>query len=166
MAASDKTTTFSKVDGAATLYDGGANSLAINFVQSDIKWTIDLGTYTEAMTRGKHQATPVLRKTGDGNTTGSMRLLITSLLGSAAVTPYEFFTHTGGASAFTTTAAGDRKANRLVVVFTDPSTGGASQTVTFAYLVATSIAVDPEGGDGLMAIDLEFVDHENYPVVT
>lgn len=165
MAASDSTTSFSQIDCTATVYDGGGNSLVLGLVQGDAKWTIEGEPYTEAKVRNKHASTPVLRKTGDGNVTGSMTLLVASFVGSAAVTPYEAITLTGGASGWTTTAAGDKKAIRLVLAPSATAAGGASQSVTFAYLVPTNIQIDPAGADGLFSMSFDFTDHENAPVV-
>lgn len=165
MAGSDSTTSFSRVDCTATVYDGGGNSLVLGLVQADAKWTIEGAPYTEARVRNKHASTPVLRKTGDGNVTGSMTLLIASFFGSSAVTPYEALTLTGGAAAWTTTAAGDKKAIRLVLAASATAAGGASQSVTFAYIVPMNIQVDPAGADGLFSMSFDFTDHENEPVV-
>lgn len=167
MAASDSTTAFSQVDGAAVFSDGTAtpNTLTVGFVQADVAWTVEGAPYTEARVRNKHHSTPVLRKTGDGNVTGSMSLLVTSLKGDTAVTPYEFLTRTGGASAYKSTANGDKYAIKIAVTFNATDAGGASQTVTFAYVVPTSIKVDPAGGDGLMMLSFDFTDHENAPTV-
>lgn len=166
MAASDSVTSFSQIDCTATLYDGGSNSLVLGLVQADAKWTIEGKPYTEARTRNQHQSPrPVLRVTGDGNVTGSMSLLVASFYGSAAVTPYEAVTLTGGASGWATTAAGDKKAVKLILAANATAASGASQTVTFAYLVATNIQIDPAGAEGLFMMTFDFTDHENEPAV-
>lgn len=163
MAASDSTVVFSQIDGSFVVSDGGANTLTFIFMQSDIEWTIETAPYTEARERNKHRATPVLRKTGDGNVTGSGSLLVASFLGSADETPYDVLTLTGTASAWATRAAGDKIALRGVLTVTGGG-GGATQTVTFAYMVFTNVKVSPSGGDGLFMLTFDFVDHENYPV--
>lgn len=164
MAASDSEIAFSQIDGTAVWYDGGANSLTLAFVQSDIKWTEETEPYTEARVRNMHaSSTPVLRKTGDGNVTGSMRLLVSSVLGSAAVTPREALTFSGGAAGWATTARGDKKAGKLVLTLNASGASGATQTVTFNYCVATNIKFDPAGAEGLMALDFDITDHENRP---
>lgn len=165
MSASDSTTSFSMIDVSMSLYDGGSNSLAVGLIQSDAKWTIEGEQHTEARVRNKHASTPVIRKTGDGNVTGSLTALVASMKGSAAVTLYEWLTFTGSAAGYTTTAAGDKKALRMVLTGTNPSSGGATQTVTFAYCVFSNVAIDPAGADGLWTLSADFVDYENTPVV-
>lgn len=163
MATSDSTSVLSQIDGTCTVYDGSTNSLELALVQTDPEYTIEGAPYVEAMVRKKHLPIPVLRKTGDGNVTGSMSLLIRSFAGATAVTPYEVFTHTGLAASWTPTTIGDKPSLRLVFAVTDPS--GASQTVTFAYLVASNVKIAPSGGDGLFMLTFDFTDHENAPVV-
>src|SRR5688572_24286056 len=118
MAQSDSTSVFSQNDGTWTILDGGSNSLEIAFTQSDLSWAIEGDPYVEAKVRNKHASTPVLRKTGEGNVTASGRLLVKSLYGSAAVTPYEVLTLSGGAASWATTAIGDKKALKHRVLFT------------------------------------------------
>ena len=164
MGASDTTSSFSQIDGVWTVSDGGANSLVMPFVKSDLSWALEGQPYTEARVRNKHQSTPVLRITGDGNCTASANVGVTSFYGSSAVTPYEVLTLSGGAASWATTAVGDKKSLRHTVVFTNPS--GATQTVIFNYGVAMNISIDPAGDEGLMTLSFDLTDHENAPTVS
>jgi hypothetical protein len=166
MAASDSAVPFSQIDGTLTASDGASASLEFDFVQSDIEWTVEGAPYTEAKVRNKHKATPVLRKTGDGNVTGSASLLVTSLRGSTDETPYEFLTQTGGSASITTRAAGDRKAIKLAFTVNASAAGGASQLVEFNYSVCQNVKVSPSGSDGLFLLTFDFTDHESAPTVT
>lgn len=166
MASSDSTIAFSLTDGTVTASDGGANSLILTLVQTEINFTIEREPVTEARSRNKHLSTPVLRKTGDGNISGSMVLLVSSFKGSADETTYEVLTMSGTASGWTTTAAGDGKTIRLTFAAVNPSTGGASQTIAFNYCYCSNVKVEPGAADGLTSISFDFTDYENYPTVT
>lgn len=166
MSTSDTQIPFSKIDGLLRVINGAGLSLEIIFVQSDLDWKEEGAPYTEAKTRNKHQATPILRKTGDGNVTGSAKLLVTSFRGATVVTPYEVLTDTGLASAYTSTAAGDRKAKKLEFYVDASAAAGASQTVAFNFAVVTNVSVSPGGEDGLFGLSFDFVDHEERPTIT
>lgn len=167
MAVSDSEIVYSQVDGTATVLDGAGNSLVLAFVQSDITWTEETPPYTEARVRNKHaSSTPILRKTGDGNVTGTMRLLISTFYGSAAVSPREAITFADGASGWTSTSRGDKKTFTLRLDLTAAAGGGAVQRVSFNYCVATNLKFDPKGADGLMSLDFDITDHENAPTYT
>jgi hypothetical protein len=162
MSASDSEISFSKVDCTCTAYDGSTNSLVIAGIQSDISLTREGTKYVEARTRDLHASgTPILRKVGDGNWTGSFSMLVSSFYGSTSVTPREFLTFTGGASGFTSTARGDKPACKLVLAISASGAGGAIQTLTLNYCVVTSVKIDPAGADGLFMMTVEFTDHEN-----
>jgi hypothetical protein len=164
LGASDTTSSFSRIDGVWTVTDGGANSLIMPFVQSDLSWALEGQPWTEARTRNKHQSTPVVRIVGDGNCTASATLGVNSFYGSTSVTPYEVLTLSGGAAGWATTAIGDKKCLRHTIVFTNPS--GATQTVVFNYGIAMNIAIDPAGNDGLMSLSFDLTDLENKPDVS
>jgi hypothetical protein len=164
MAASDTTVPFSIIDGACTVADGGANSITLGLVQAEVKYKIENPSWTEARSRNKHLSTPTARKTGDGNVTGSLTLLVASFYGSAAATPYEVFTGTGGAAAWATNGAGDKQLLKLTL--TGTNTTGATQTILFAYCAFSNVDIDPQGGDGLYTLTCEFTDLENAPTVT
>lgn len=166
MSVSDSEVSLSQVDGNATLYDGSTNSLVLAMVQSDVESTVEGKPYTEARARNLHATgTPILRVTGDGNVTGSISLLISSFYGSSAVTPYEVFTFTGGASGWTSTSRGDRQSLKLVLAVNATAAGGASQTITYNYCVFSNVKISPSGGDGLYLLTADFVDHENKPTI-
>jgi hypothetical protein len=61
----------------------------------------------------------------------------------------------------TTTGVGDKKMSRMVVTETAPS--GASQTITFNYVVFTNVQVGFE--NGIRIVTADFTDHENTPTV-
>lgn len=166
MSASDSQIPFSIIDGALVLSDGGANSLTVAFIQTEINWTEERAPVTEARTRNKHASTPVLRKTGDGNCTGSFMALVSSLYGSADETVYEVLTGKGTAAGWTTTAAGDAKTIRATFTGTNPSTGGATQSVAFNYCYFANVKIEPGGADGLTTISADFTDYETTPTVS
>lgn len=158
----DSSSTYSQIDGTLVIGDG-TNSLTADFVQSDISWTEEGSSYTEAKSRNKHKTTPVLRKTAEGNITGSLSLLITSFRGNTAITPYEVFTRTGLGASWGNTAVGDKKASRLALTLDNTAASGGAQTATFGFVVFTSVKVDPAGGDGLYLLTADFTDHEEAP---
>ena len=147
----------------ATLADGGANTLLLKLVQGSITWTEPGPTYVEAMERGRHQSTPVVVDTDDGNCSGSCQFLVDSWAGSSTATPYEFLTFTGAAAAFATTSAGGRKTFKLTVTMNSTVDGGGSQTAVFAHCVLDSIDVDDAGTDGLTTLTFNWTDLESRP---
>jgi len=169
MAALDAVVPFKNSNGTLNLYEGSGSpaSLTLTFRQGTLSYSETGRAYVEAMEAGRHiSAAPVLIETDDGNVTGSFTLLVTSFKGSSAVTPYEFLTHTSGASSYTTTAKGSKPAIKLVfIVDSTGEAGGAggSQTLTFAYAVINSIDLDSGGADGLFQMSVSFTDHENRP---
>jgi len=168
MSASDSVIPFSKIDWTLVLSDGGSNSITVGLMQTDISWTAEGAKYVEARVRDMHSATPVIRKTGDGNVTGSLMALVATLRSSSSSAPslYEVMTGTGAASSWATTAAGDRKTIRAALSGNASGAGGATQTVTFNYCIFANVKCDPAGGEGLMSISAEFTDHENAPTIT
>lgn len=168
MSASDSTTSFSKIDCSCVLSDGGSNSVTVGLVQADPAWTVEGAKYVEARVRDTHAATPVLRKTGDGNVTGSITALVATLRAATSSVPslYEILTGTGAAASWATTAAGDRKTLRMALTLNASGASGATQTVTFNYCVFSNVKIDPAGADGLCSISADFVDHENVPTIT
>ena len=164
MSASDSVVDFSGIDLSLTIYDGSGNSLAIEHMQADGGWTTEGDTYTEGRTRGLHRATPVLRRTGSGNVTGSISVNVSSFKGSTAAKPVDVLHFSGLASGWTTTGAGDKKALRYVWTFNASAAGGATQTVTMAACVAMNIKFDPVGSDGLGMLSWDWTDHESVPV--
>lgn len=165
MAASDSSVPFSLIDGAVVIYDGGSNSHTVAFVQTEVNWSVEKPPRTEARSRNKHHTTVTMRKMGDGNVTGSLSALVTSLYGSASVSLYEVLTTTGGASGWATVGAGDFVLLRMVLTGTAAAAGGATQTVTFAACEFSNVKVDPGGADGLWLVSADFIDHENQPTI-
>jgi len=166
MASSDRTDgAFSQIDGDVYIYGGSPSteSLQLKLVQGDVTHTVETEPYAEARNRNKHLSTPILRKTGDGNVTGSVSLLVSSFKGSTAASVYEVFTGTGLAASWSSTASGDKKAKKMEMTVND---GSLSQKLAFNYCVFTNVAVDPAGADGLYQVSADFTDHENAPTVT
>lgn len=168
MSTSDSTVTYSQIDISLALLDGGSNSVTVGLVQADISWTIEGAPYTEARVRNQHAATPVVRKTGDGNVTGSLSALVSTFRAATATSPslYEILTHTGSAASWATTAAGDRKTLKAQMTLNASSAGGASQRVDFNYMIFSNVKVDPAGAEGLCMISADFIDLENAPTIT
>lgn len=163
MAASDNATIpFSQIDVTATMTDG-TNSITMNLVQNDPDWTIEGAPFVEARVRNQHQSTPVLRKTGDGNVTFTLDMMITSFKGSTAATPYEVLTRTGLGASWGNMGGGDKPMTRITLPYNASAANGASQTVTFNYCVASNVAVTKT--DGIYHLTADIVDHENAPTI-
>lgn len=164
MAASDNTTIpFSQIDGTLVFSDG-TNSLTCSVVQMDPDWVLEGRPFVEARVRNKHQSTPVLRRTGDGNVTFSLDLLLTSMKGSTAATPYEWLTRTGSGASLLSVGAGDEPMTRITMTLNGSGAGAPSQTTTFAYCVARNVKVGKV--DGMYHLTADITDHENEPTVT
>lgn len=167
MGVSDSEISLSKVDCTCTVYDGGVNSLVISMVQTDVESTVEGDKYTEAKARDLHvSGTPIIRKIGEGNVTGSMSCLVSSFAGSTAVTPYEAFTMSGLAASWTSTARGDRKALKIALDINASGSSGATQRIAYNYCVISNVSVSPSGGEGLFMLSFDFVDHETKPTIT
>jgi hypothetical protein len=163
MAASDASIPISQIDIASIVISDGSNSLTVSLAPaSTLEWTEETTPYVEVMHQGKHVAGgPVLRQTGDSNCTGKLVAYVTSYLGASNETPYEVMTRKGTAASWGTTGVGDKKSSRMVVTETAPS--GASQTITFNYVVFTNVQVGYE--NGIRIVTADFTDHENTPTV-
>lgn len=153
---------------AITFNDGtspSANTLAVYLIQGTVTWSEPGRTKVEARDRNRHQGTPVVVETDDGNVTGSITLLCTSWKGSSNTHPYEFMTFTGTASSFASTGAGGANLIEMVLTTNSTADGGGSQTVTFAHCDFSDISVDTGGTDGLCTITANFTDYENRPTM-
>lgn len=158
------TTPFKANIVSLVISDGAGNSLTLALLQgSVITWTEPGRTAVEARQQGRHQTTPVVVETDDGNVTGSMQLLVSSWKGSSNTHPYEFLTKTGNASGYTSRGVGGAWIYRLVATFDSTVDGGGAQTATFGYVHTDSIDGDPAGVDGLTAITVNFTDYESRP---
>ena len=165
MAGSDRTNgAFSQIDGDVYIYGGTPASeyAQLTIVEGDLNFTAEGDQYAEARNRNKHLAVPILRKTGDGNVTGSFSCKVHSFKGSTAASIYEILTGTGLAATWTSTAYGDRKTRKIEMTVND---GSLSQKLTFAYCVFSNVQVDPAGADGLFMVSADFTDHESAPTV-
>lgn len=165
MASSDRTDgAFSQIDGDVYVYGGSpaTESLQLKLVVGDVNHVVEGDPYTEGKNRNKHLATPILRKTGDGNVTGSVSMLVSSFKGSTAASVYEVLTGTGLAASWSSTAYGDKKAKKMEMTVND---GSLSQKLTFNYCVFSNVQVDPAGADGLFQVSADFTDHESAPTV-
>ena len=163
MAALDNSTTPFKVAlTTIVVSDGGSNSLTLCLEQgSSITWSETGRTVAEAQVRGRHQTTPVLLETTDGNVTGSVTLLVSSWKGSSNVHPYEAMTLTGNAAAWATTAIGSGRTLKWLVTTNSTVDEGGSQAATFAYVHSDSIEVGEQ--EGLYSMTVSFTDFENRP---
>ena len=118
------------------------------------------------MARGRHYSgSPVLIETEDSNVTGQFTFLPTSYYGSSNVYPYEMMLFKGGASGYTSTASGSKKALKATLTINKSEEGESNQTATFAYCVFTEVATDLAAADGLAQIQGSFTDHENTPTI-
>ncbi len=149
------------------LTDGAAATITLGVGQGSLTYAEEARTAVEARNRGRHQSPPVIVETGDGNTSGSITLLVTSLLGNANIHPYEFLTKTGNGSALSPTADGGRHTIQMAVTIDSTVDNGGSQTITFAYCdFASGVSMDTAGTDGLFTLSASFVDYENRPTIT
>lgn len=165
MANLDSSIAFSKVDITSLIIEeGGATQLTLTLTQSTLTWTRTGQGYAEVRENGQHLGTPQARLTDDGTISLSLDLAISSFKGSANVHPYEAFTHTGNASIWTTTGAGDKKMLKLIVTYNSTAGGGGSQTVTFANCIVDSVDAK-EVGDGLIGMSVSMTDLENEPTI-
>lgn len=151
------------------LSDGVGANITLGVGQGSLTYTEEGRGVTEARDRGRHQTIPVIVETTDGNVSGSITLLVTSLLGNANIHPYEFLTKTGNGSGLTPTARGSRHTIQMAVTIDSSaeSGGGGVQTITFAYCdFAAGISMDTGGTDGLFTMTASFVDYENRPAIS
>lgn len=162
MASSDTTVAISQIDDAIVLSDGTGTPLTLTLalVKSSATWTVPNPTKAEMRPRDLHHSTPTLRKTGDGNVTGSLKLYIASFKGNSTKTPYEVFTDS---ASWVTVGAGDGALVKMVITYTAAGAGGATQTATFAYCHFANVAVSYE--DGLLCLSCDFTDLENKPAI-
>lgn len=164
MAAIDSSTTPFKWPGSGniTISDGGANTLNMTLIGS-FSYEEPGRTKVEVRERRRHQATPVVLETDDGDVSISISGKVTSLLGSGNVHPYEAFTQSGNASAWTSVGSGDAYQFQIVATATHPD--GSTQTATFAYCTLNSISVNFDGEDGQMTFEATLTDYENAPTI-
>ncbi len=159
------TTPFKHAVLGAVLNDGAGTPATITLlgVQGSVTWTETGRVKKEARDRTRHQATPVIIETEDGNVTGSITLHATSFKGSSNTHPYEFITKTGAGASLTSTATGGAHCVELVLTLNSTVDGGGSQTATFAYCDCSNITVDSTGDEGAFTLSFDFVDYENRP---
>lgn len=154
-----------KSSGSGTVVwtDGSGSTCTATFVQSELSWTQVGRKWVEARSRDRHETIPISIELGDNNVEGQITMLISSYKGSANTHPYEAVTFSGNASAWTSVGTGSKKSLKCVLTQNSTADGGGSQTITFAYWIPTSVAVDPAGGEGLALMTVAFVDLENAP---
>lgn len=162
MAASDSTIVFSGIDDTIVLSDGTGTPQTITMfgVTGNLTYTMPLETVAEMRIRDQHQSTPVVRKTGDGNVTGSIKAHITSFKGSSTKTLVDVML---GNASWLTVGAGDGRLMKMVVTYNASGAGGASQTVTFAYVRWSNVNVSYDSG--LLSLSADFTDFENAPAI-
>lgn len=152
-------------DESLVIKDGGANSITLTFAQGGLVVEEEQAPYVEARTRNKHQATPVVRKTGNGNLKITLKCLVTSFKGTANVHPYEALTFSGNAAAWASTSTGDKKTLQLEHTLNSTVAGGGSQLRTYKYCVPGPVSLDPMGADGLFLLSCELTDLEEAPTI-
>jgi hypothetical protein len=168
MAALDSEIAFPFSEGTGTISDGSTNSITFTWQQGSFTWSQPGRSYTEQKHRGRRPTSgaPVLMETEDAEITGQCSFLITSLLGSTNVHPYEAMTLSGNASSWTTTARGSKKAVRMTLSPSSSSAAtGGTQNVAFNYCVF-QVECDMSGAEGLGLVTGSFTDHENKPTIT
>lgn len=166
MAASDSTISFADTDCRVYIEDSGSNSVEVTPRLGSITWSVPKKASTEVLHRGKHQSTPVVRTVGSASVTGAFSMSAGSFKGSTAATPYEALLALGVASGWANTASGDAVTRKIRITVTNPSTGGATQTVTFAYVQSDEVAFDMGGNDGTCMLEFSFTDFEDQPTIT
>ena len=143
--------------------DSTPETLLLALLQgSTITWNEVGRTAVEARDRGRHQSTPCIEETDDGDITGSLVLEVTSWKGSSNVHPYEAMTHTGNAAAWKNTANGGAVTLEMQVSMNSTVDGGGLQTATFKYVRFTDIAVGEQ--EKLHTITANFTAYENRPI--
>jgi len=105
MAALDSSTPLKRIGTTAlTLTDGAGSPTSISVIfEGSFSFTTTGRAVIEAMSQGRHKATPVLVETQDQTTSIEFDGYITSFKGSSNSHVYEFLTRTGTASASTFT---------------------------------------------------------------
>lgn len=151
--------------GSLKIKDGGGNEITVTFEQGTFTWTRTGRTYTEARSRGRHESTPVVVETTDGNIALAFQCLVTSFKGNANVHPAEALTFTGNAAAWTTTGVGSKKLCEIELTMDSTPDGGGQQVATFAYCACDSVAFDHAGAEGLMQLAASLTDFENDPTI-
>ena len=141
---------------------GTPNTITLTLEQgSSITWSETGRTVTEARARGRHQTTPMVVETEDGNVTGSITLIVSSWLGDSNTHPYEAFTFTGNAATWTSVGGGGAPLLKWVATMNSTVDDGGSQAGTFSYVHVDSIDVGEQ--EGLYTIQATFTDYENRP---
>ncbi|MFA9272132.1 MAG: hypothetical protein ACEQSX_15530 [Baekduiaceae bacterium] len=161
MAASDSTVVFSGIDDSIVLSDGTGTpqTLTMFGVTGNLTFTLPLETVAEMRIRDLHHSTVTVRKTGDGNVTGSIKAHVSSYKGSSTKTLYEVMT---GNASWLTVGAGDGRLMKMVCTYNATGAGGASQTMTFAYVRWSNVNISYD--NGLLSLSADFTDFENQPV--
>lgn len=165
MASSDLAVPLVLQDVTSLTATNGSRSVTFTFDQTAVSWSEEGKKRTEARTRGRHESTPMVRKTEDGNCTFSLKLLVTGFRGSTAATPYEILTFTGLCASDTTVGAGDGDLISIAMPFSASGAGGVTQTATFGYCAVSNVKIDPSGEDGKFSLTCDVMDYENHPTI-
>jgi hypothetical protein len=168
MAQLDGSAPFKRQIQTVTLENGDAETLTMVLVDT-IMTTTETGRASVSLKpRGRRPSNgPIVMETDDGEIQMSCTFMVISRYGNTALTPYEFMTYSGGASAKTTTStvAGSRKLFKMTVVDNSTEDAGGAQTRVYAY-VETQSLTEAEGEGGIMVLNWSGIDHENRPTIT
>ena len=105
---------------------------------------------------GRYLSTPTVVDTGDQDITGSVVFLVTSFVGDAAYTPFEFMK--GTIASFVSRGNGGSPQVQIDVDYinTEDDSSGVTQTGVIDYATFDNFAVDPAGTDTLVTITADF----------
>ena len=167
MAALDNVTTPFKFNvGTFTIAGSGSGeSLSITGALT-FSWTRTGRAYQEARNQGRHQSTPVVVETEDGNISLTISGYVTSFLGSSNVHPYEAITHDGNAASWASQSTGGKKTVSITAAPTSAADGGGAQSIVFNHCANDSCDIDFQGEGSLFTFSATFTDLENDPTIT
>ena len=138
----------------------GTDSVTCILKQGALNYVSPGPSFVEVREAGKHLATPIVVETEDGDTTGSITMVITSFKGSSNDHPYEVAT---GAAGWTTTGKGNRKLLTMTVTMTGADAAAPVQILTFSHVALVLESVDMPT-DGPITMTVNFTAHQNRPV--
>lgn len=165
MAALDSSTPLKRIGTTAlTISDGAGSPASISVIfEGSFSFTTNGRAVIEAMSQGRHKATPVLVETQDQTTSIEFDGYVTSFKGSSNSHIYEVLTRTGTAASYVTTADGDGYALKLVVTFLESkASGAATQTLTFNHCHPDSVQIEA-GTEDAVRFSASFTCYENTP---
>lgn len=151
---------------AIQLSDGTGTPLTVDIIfEGTFSWTRTGRTITEARTRGRRKATPVLIEGEDNDITISLSGKITSYLGDSNTHIYEALHKDGNASAWVKTGAGNAHSFDLIFTALAPDSGGTTQTLRFSPCTMSSFNGSPDGEGNMHEFEAELVCYANDPTI-